>query len=280
MACKNPMWRIPWDKCGVLCPPEMEKRVHNGGIRINREEYEYYKKVHPLIAQYIQENPCGQCIECRLAKSRDWANRCMLEAEQYEDNVFVTLTYDDEHLKFAEFIDVDKESGEVKRDLRPTLYKRDLQLFWKRLRKHFKSKFQHAGIKYLACGEYGDQSQRPHYHAIIFNCTFPDLKKYGESDAATGKPYFTSQILNDLWQNGMCTVAEVNWETCAYVARYTTKKRTGKEATLSRELCKTSNGVQNALPTAKRPFYVTSQNLSFARKNPPLQEPFLIAGLR
>ena len=234
MACKYPMWRIPWDKVSWAMPPEMEKRVHNGGIRINRTEYEYYKKVHPLIAQYIQENPCGQCAECRLALSRQWADRCYLESKQYEDNAFVTLTYDNDHLRWAQYID--PETGET--DIRPTLYKKDLQDFLKRLRRYFKYHYGHEGIRFFGGGEYGDETSRPHLHIILFNCAFPDLKISGESDPANGVPYYTSKILNEIWGKGATIVAECNWETCAYVARYVMKKQTGKAVTLRNEMQK------------------------------------------
>ena len=36
--------------------------------------------------------PCGQCAECRLKRSREWAIRCMHEASLHRDNCFLTLT--------------------------------------------------------------------------------------------------------------------------------------------------------------------------------------------
>ena len=80
--------------------------------------------------------PCGQCVECRLANSRDWANRCMLEAQYYKDNYFLTLTYDPEHLPMNNRIDL--KTGEVL-DLEETgtLVPKDLQDFLKRLRIHW-----------------------------------------------------------------------------------------------------------------------------------------------
>lgn len=69
--------------------------------------------------------PCGQCIGCRLARSREWAIRCTHEAFMFDDKCFITLTYDNEHLPYS-------ESG------LPTLHREDLTLFLKRLRKRFK----------------------------------------------------------------------------------------------------------------------------------------------
>ena len=46
------------------------------------------------------EIPCGKCSGCRLQKSREWANRCMLELQYHKSSYFVTLTYDEEHVPY------------------------------------------------------------------------------------------------------------------------------------------------------------------------------------
>lgn len=97
---------------------------------------------------------CGNCIECQMLYSSTWAFRIGLEAQLYEHNCFITLTYN--------------EDNRPKDD---HLSKRDLQLFLKRLRKHFNNK----KIRFFACGEYGDKKGRPHYHIILFNCNFEDM---------------------------------------------------------------------------------------------------------
>lgn len=43
--------------------------------------------------------PCGKCVGCRMEYSRQWANRCMLELEYHDSAYFVTLTYDDYHVR-------------------------------------------------------------------------------------------------------------------------------------------------------------------------------------
>ena len=97
--------------------------------------------------------PCGQCIGCRLEKSRQWAMRIAHESSLYDQNCFLTLTFSDEHLP---------------QNL--SVSKRDLQLFMKRLRKHFAPR----KIRFFQCGEYGELNMRPHYHSILFNVDFPD----------------------------------------------------------------------------------------------------------
>lgn len=150
--------------------------------------------------------PCGQCIGCRLERSRQWALRCVHEMQLHQTSSFITLTYDDEHLPEGN-----------------TLVKRDFQLFMKRLRKHANTK-----IRFFHCGEYGETTLRPHYHAILFGFNFDDRRKH--SEGARGAPLFVSDTLTKLWGLGHCTIGEANFETAAYTARYILKKVTGEKA--------------------------------------------------
>jgi len=146
--------------------------------------------------------PCGQCIGCRLERSRTWAIRCMNEAQLHEHNYFVTLTYNDENLP-----------------LHNTLYPRHLQLFFKRLRKS-------QPVRYFSCGEYGDENNRPHYHAIIYNLRLNDRKYYKTKN---GFRLDTSDMLTKMWGLGHVNFGSVTFESCAYVARYIVKKQNGQK---------------------------------------------------
>lgn len=150
--------------------------------------------------------PCGQCIGCRLEHSRQWAVRCVHESKMHEFNTFLTLTYNPENLPHG-----------------GTLVRRDPQLFMKRLRDEFG-----AGIRFYGCGEYGEQSRRPHYHIILFNFRAPDAKFY--KMAAGGQRLYTSDAIAKLWPVGFNVLGDVTFESCAYVARYVTKKITGDNA--------------------------------------------------
>lgn len=149
---------------------------------------------------------CGQCIGCRLERSRQWAVRCVHENKMHDVSCFVTLTYDDDHLP---------NGG--------TLVKRDLQLFMKRLRKSRDEK-----IRFYACGEYGDRTNRPHYHLLLFGCHFPDRRLRKRS--AGGNDCYDSAELAGLWPAGQNLIGEVTFESAAYVARYVMKKVTGEYA--------------------------------------------------
>jgi len=162
-----------------------------------------HNRPEPLVVQ------CGRCIGCRLERSRQWAIRCVCESQMHEDNCFLTLTYKDEELLYG---------GQE----HAVLYPRHLELFWKRLRKHFKQP-----IRYFACGEYGDKSSRPHYHACVFGLDFKDKELWQIKD---GYYMYTSVTLDSIWTHGMCVIGSVNFETAAYVARYLMKKSLGKGA--------------------------------------------------
>ena len=146
--------------------------------------------------EYI-EIPCGHCIGCRLKYSRIWADRCMAESQYHDSNLFLTLTYDDEHLPDRRKLD-DGSLSPIH-----SLNKRDLQLFIKRLR----SLFPEQKIRYFACGEYGDTYGRPHYHAIVFGLQGTDEK-----------------IVQDCWQRGFVMLGGVSQKSIGYVTGYVLKK--------------------------------------------------------
>ena len=180
--------------------------------------------------------PCGKCEDCRLSYSRQWAVRCIKEAEQWPNSCMITLTYDEEHVPKNYRFDV--ETGEIE-DYVLTLVKSDFQKFMKRLRKAFTNgsyskdgktwKFEpNNNIRYYMCGEYGETHGRPHYHVLLFNFEAPDRERHHINE--NGNPQDTSKLIEALWGNGFITINEINFETCAYVARYIMKKQKGSGA--------------------------------------------------
>lgn len=150
--------------------------------------------------------PCGQCIGCKLERSRQWAIRAIHENQLHDTSCFLTLTYADEYLPTGQ-----------------TLVKRDMQLFLKRLRK------ARGSFRLLYCGEYGETNFRPHYHAIIFGLDFRhDQRPLRRSPS--GEMLFQSPSLDKLWGLGAVAIGSVTFESAAYVARYVTKKITGPAA--------------------------------------------------
>jgi len=172
-----------------------------------------YKSVGPGITWKRREStgqimqvPCGQCIGCRLERSRQWAIRCTHEAQLHDDNCFITLTYNDHNLP-----------------AHGNLIKNDFQLFMKRLRKHFSPQ----KIRYYHCGEYGAKLKRPHFHACLFGLDFQDKQLFRDLN---GQATFTSPTLEYLWPQGFALIGSVTFESAAYVARYIMKKINGEAA--------------------------------------------------
>lgn len=162
--------------------------------------------------------PCGHCIGCRLEYSRQWALRCLKESTLHKCNSFVTLTYDDLHLRIL----CDGENNKFI----PTLYPKDFTTFVKRLRKRLSP----VKIRYMMCGEYGERKGRPHFHAIIFGYDFPD-KKIDNTTRQGDNLLYVSQMLSELWPHGKHVIGDVTFESAAYVARYVTKKQIGGDKT-------------------------------------------------
>lgn len=131
--------------------------------------------------------PCGQCIACRLNYGKFWSIRLMDELRCHDSACFATLTYDNDHVS-------------------KSLVKRDIQLFWKRLRKERK-------VRYFCCGEYGDTFGRPHFHAIIYGVSPQEF-----------------DLIQKHWDKGYIKLGTVTEDSCAYVCKYMTKKIKGKEA--------------------------------------------------
>lgn len=218
--CRNPMFAEQWIDHFMPRQPKIIGSAKYYTVEMKKQLEKAVKK-HGKKLLII---PCGQCIDCKLQKSREWATRCMLETKEHKNNYFLTLTYDEEHLPHNRKIDI--ETGEVLNEWTPTLYPKDMQDFWKRLREHYARKYNIKGIRYYECGEYGDKYQRPHYHAIVFGLPINDLQP--DHKSKRGNMNFKSDEIQKIWGNGIVAVGNVTWESCAYTARYITKKQTGK----------------------------------------------------
>lgn len=183
--------------------------------------------------------PCGQCVACRLERSRQWAVRCVHEAKMHERNCFITLTYDDRHLP------ADK-----------SLKYSDYSAFMRRLRKYVKRRCRSkvstlSTVRFYMCGEYGETTARPHYHALLFGFDFED-KLYFKR-CPSGEKLYTSTALGRLWPLGSHMIGSVTFESAAYVARYCVDKVTGGEAKAHYEVVDPSTGeVRSRVPEFNR----------------------------
>ncbi len=147
----------------------------------------------------LQIVPCGNCIGCRAEQGRQWAVRMMHEARMHENSCFITLTYDEKRIP--------KNAA---------LCPKDLSRFIKDLRKT-----QQRRISFFGCGEYGEKTQRPHYHALLFGIEFLDR----DIGVNPGRPsVWRSKALDDVWGMGITEGGSVTMGSASYVAGYIRKK--------------------------------------------------------
>ncbi len=231
MPCYHPL--KAWNTGRVR--PDTGKPIYE--ITSYQQEFPSFWKGGFSVPEFI-EIPCGQCIGCRIEYSRQWANRCLLEMMYHRSAYFVTLTYDDQHVPRSYY--GSPEDGTALPSL--TLNLRDCQLFFKRLRKSVSPQL----IRFFGCAEYGPSTFRPHYHFIIFGLELPDLEPHNVVGySKSRKQVYRSKLVERAWSfpprddrgesysdqppslAGIVTVQDVSWATCAYTARYVTKKLTG-----------------------------------------------------
>lgn len=151
---------------------------------------------------WVQTVPCGHCLGCRAEQARQWTVRILHEKQMHDAAWFLTLTYNDEEMP---------ENGSLK--------PKDLQRFFKALRKAEARKADEdwRPISFYACGEYGERTKRPHYHAILFGPDF--LDKYLHRPGVWRSPH-----LEDCWTMGNSEFGTVTASSAAYVAGYVRKK--------------------------------------------------------
>ncbi len=135
--------------------------------------------------------PCSKCPPCRTRRTSGWSFRLVQEGKQSFSAMFVTLTYNTEHVPIS-------EKGFM------NLSKKDVQNFMKRLRKLSNQK-----LKYYVCGEYGSKGMRPHYHMILFNSDKEMVEKAWSLDKKS---------------IGSIYIGDVNEASIGYTLKYISKK--------------------------------------------------------
>lgn len=264
--CTEPLYAIrlkteydlKFKRFGKRTPIQILKSVRDIGK--NTDVLQYPRDKYDLLMI-----SCGQCMQCRLLRVKQRSVMCICESLEHEQNSFITLTFGYPQTysyyrhqcglshymasKKAHFLEWSLEVEEFQKfmkRLRFWYYNYQLSQYLLSLgrsdlvydksgnvRKHIRipfferpfllKDFKPKKIRCMHCGEYGDKRHRPHHHAILFGFQFPDLKECYEN----GKKYYTSDILSDLWKFGIHRIGDCTYNSCAYVARYVTKKMNG-----------------------------------------------------
>lgn len=164
--------------------------------------------------------PCRKCIGCKIEYINEWGKRGYLMSKTYQNNWFITLTYDDKNLPLTN-------------EGKPTIEPKDISRFINSLKKHFNRR-KHNGIKYICAREYGGRKKRPHYHLIFWNLPLTDIKKTTIKNYKKEKIVEYSPLIEKLWgKNNTKTspniILPANLNTIKYTVAYSLKKLKPKE---------------------------------------------------
>lgn len=129
----------------------------------------------------LQLVPCGHCLNCSIKRQTAWSLRILCEAQDHALNSFVTLTYSDDTRPNA------LEYGHISRSM-------------KLLRRNF------GRVRFFCVGEFGKQTNREHWHLILFGQQLP----------------LGQQVIKQ-WPHGGCFVGTVTPKSAMYVGRYSLK---------------------------------------------------------
>lgn len=229
MTCYNPMIRVEDLTKNVKA---LDGHIYHPAKIFSQDSYNDLENVGKFSWRNNRTKeqiiPCGQCIGCRLDYSREWANRGFLESKLWEQNWFATLTYDDDHIVIEDYLeDRNGITWTNEGDWEGNLIPKDLQQFLKNIRQIMKREYDQDGIRFMACGEYGGETARPHYHVIFFNLNLPIEDLY-HPRIINKEIYYQSHILERAWGKGICNISEASWNNIGYTARYITKKINGE----------------------------------------------------
>ncbi len=225
-------------------------------------KYRLHRQLYEMGYFRFTEKGCGKCEICKVEHSKEWTTKGFCESQMWKNKCFLTFTYNNEHLpkdrrlkrsdlqKFwkdlryhlykeptqkkgrwrrnketglkywEEFVDLTKEREQMEE-----IYSNPLEdVFGKNARRR-----NRYPLRYLNCGEYGPKTKRPHYHAVLWNFEPTDLKPHHKD--SRGYYIYTSKKIDKIWGKGYVIIGRATTETCAYVARYCTKKfeRTAEE---------------------------------------------------
>lgn len=164
---------------------------------------------------------CGRCRHCRINKRNEWTHRIMLEAMNHSSNVFLTVTYDNDHLPRDEFYH--PKTGQVFAPL--SVNPDHHRLFLNKLRGKLYEKTGQL-FRFYGIGEYGERLERPHYHYALFGfprCT--DGARYvGRRFIPCSCP--SCSLISDVWSKGHIFSGDLTLASAAYIADYLNKNLT------------------------------------------------------
>ena len=229
-------------------------------------DYPFVKCLNPqrIYNKYSREYkvvPCNHCVACRMYSASRLADKCRFEGLTASKVFFVTLTFANTYVPkarlvkrgFDEWDIYDVDSGEY---LDTVVYDsgltadfiRQAHLFgyfpyiqWKYFQdfmKRVRDRFSYGTLRYFACGEYGPEHFRPHFHILFYVSDTSEVMRISEHPLGyfprwtwpekPGRVYTPADMLTELefvcrdcWSFGRVDFEIVGGSSCSsYVADY------------------------------------------------------------
>lgn len=213
------------------------RKVHNGAVMVRCPvgiSPQLFRDTFSA-SHVVDFVPCGTCPDCRFRARRELTYRLVKEYDDYylehddplrESVLFVTLTYDDDHIVFKKTIEpfAVRGTGELVLVDAPTLVKAHVQKFLKDLRSWLDYHADGLKVRFFVAGEYGPKTLRPHYHMIVYGLPDTLLRLYGVRIWSVSDHLFTSDLLSSIWGRGRVVYGIANFATMQYCAGYVLKK--------------------------------------------------------
>lgn len=180
------------------------------------EEYGFDFKSEPCENFPWNRFPCRKCLPCLRNRQQQWVTRLVEDLRKYENNYYITFTYDDSHVPVDEFGQMcfdSKRLIKLNRDLRKRYqvgrFRNVLhdQIIGSPL---YFDLPKDQKIRYYITSEYGPTStERSHYHAVYYNM---------------GIDIYTAELLfKYLWQDGFITIYPALPGSAGYISKYLVK---------------------------------------------------------
>ncbi len=182
------------------------------GIRIFRN-WSMASDIEKYVYKHDFVSDCRKCVHCRKKAGYSLAARCVLHASCYLRNCFLTLTHDESRPGYNNIFYY-KEIQDFKKRLRNLFRVRVYDVKTRKPRYHYWKRIEVFNVH-----EYGKRGKK-HWHLIVFNHDFEDKVLY---TVKNGIPLYKSDILEEVWGHGFCTVGDVSEASAMYQAQYMEK---------------------------------------------------------
>lgn len=205
------MQGVPKRVASVKCADPVLCYTDQKGKRIFR----HFSLATKIFKEHLHDQvfDCGKCLFCRKKKATELAVRCVLHSSLYEDNCFLTLTYDEKRKGYSNVYSLDDIQKFKKK------FRNLFRVFYSDISSRKKRCYYYKKVEIFDVHEYGEKGKK-HWHLVVFNHSFNDRRLL---KLRKGIPLYTSNTLRSVWSHGHVSVGDVSEGSAMYQAQYMEK---------------------------------------------------------